>query len=59
MNDRIRVREVRVVGADGVQVGVLETREAIALAKRHGLDLVEVAPNARPPVCRVCDFGKY
>ena len=59
VNERIRVREVRVVGADGVQVGVLETRDAIALAKRHGLDLVEVAPNARPPVCRVCDFGKY
>ena len=59
VNDRIRVREVRVVGADGKQVGVMETHKALELAKRHGLDLVEISPNARPPVCRICDYGKY
>ena len=59
VNNRIRVREVRVVGADGKQVGVMETRDAIALAKRHNLDLVEISPKARPPVCKICDYGKY
>ena len=59
VNDRIRVREVRVVGADGKQVGVLPTKQALEMAKARGLDLVEVSANARPPVCRICDFGKY
>ena len=59
VNDHIRVREVRVVGANGTQIGVMQTREAIALAKNHGLDLVEIAANARPPVCKICDFGKF
>ena len=59
INDRIRVREVRVVDAEGQQVGIMKTEEALALAKRHLLDLVEISPNARPPVCRICDFGKY
>ena len=59
VNDRIRVREVRVVDAEGEQVGIMKTEEALALAKRHLLDLVEISPNARPPVCRICDFGKY
>ncbi len=59
INDRIRVSEVRVVDADGEQVGIMKTEQALALAKRHSLDLVEISPNARPPVCRICDFGKY
>ena len=59
INDRIRVSEVRVVDADGEQVGIMKTEQALAMAKRHSLDLVEISPNARPPVCRICDFGKY
>ena len=59
VNERIRVREVRVVDAEGQQVGVMNTDKALALAKRAGFDLVEISPNARPPVCRICDFGKY
>ena len=51
--------EVRLVDADGTQVGVVPTREAQRLATERGLDLVEVAPTARPPVCRVMDYGKY
>jgi translation initiation factor IF-3 len=50
---------VRLVGADGEQVGIVSTPEALAKAEAVGLDLVEVAPNAEPPVCRVMDFGKY
>jgi translation initiation factor IF-3 len=59
VNDRIRVPRVRVVGADGNQVGILETPEALALAAGQDLDLVEVAPQADPPVCRIMDYGKY
>jgi translation initiation factor IF-3 len=55
----IRVREVRVVGADGTQLGIMPTLEAQRLAEDEGLDLVEVAPNERPPVCRIMDYGKY
>jgi translation initiation factor IF-3 len=55
----IRAREVRVIAADGEQLGVMAVREAIAKAEDLGLDLVEVAPNAAPPVCRIMDFGKY
>jgi translation initiation factor IF-3 len=58
-NGRIRARQVRVIGIDGSQVGVLATPDAIQLARQHGVDLVEVAPNADPPVCRIIDFGKY
>jgi translation initiation factor IF-3 len=58
-NERIRVPEVRVIGADGKQVGILQTRDAIRLAQTHGLDLVEVSPGTRPPVCRILDYGKY
>jgi translation initiation factor IF-3 len=57
-NHRIRVPEVRVIGADGKMIGVMKTHEAVAQAKAAGLDLVEVDPRAQPPVCRVCDFGK-
>ena len=59
INERIRVPQVRVIGDDGEQVGVLATREALALAQSKGLDLVEVSPTARPPVCRIMDYGKF
>jgi translation initiation factor IF-3 len=55
----IRVREVRVVAADGEQLGVMPTLEAQRLAEEQALDLVEVAPNEKPPVCRIMDYGKY
>ena len=58
-NERIRVREVRLVDAEGEQVGIIPTKKALEMAKAYGLDLVEVAAAARPPVCRICDFGKY
>ena len=59
INERIGVREVRVVGEDGEQLGVLPTRDALTKARELGLDLVEVAPTSRPPVCRIMDYGKY
>lgn len=59
VNDQIRAREVRVVDPEGEQVGVMSIRDAQDLAYDKGLDLVEVAPQAKPPVCRVMDYGKY
>jgi len=59
VNDRIRVPEVRLVGDDGKQIGVVKTSEALAYAQQRDLDLVEVAPDARPPVCRALDYSKY
>ena len=59
MNDRIRIPQVRVIGPDGEQVGILGIREALTFAQERGLDLVEVSPTAKPPVCRVMDFGKF
>jgi translation initiation factor IF-3 len=59
VNERIRAREVRVVAPDGAQIGVKTIEEARWLAGQLGLDLVEVAPDARPPVCRLMDYGKY
>jgi translation initiation factor IF-3 len=59
VNERIRVPQVRVIGEDGSQVGVLATREALALAQSKNLDLVEVAATSRPPVCRIMDYGKF
>jgi translation initiation factor IF-3 len=58
-NERIRVPEVRLVGEDGKQIGVVKTSEALSYAQERDLDLVEVAPEARPPVCRVLDYSKY
>ena len=55
----IRVPEVRVIGPDGQQKGILSVSRALELAREEGLDLVEVAPNEKPPVCRVMDYGKY
>jgi translation initiation factor IF-3 len=59
INEQIRVPEVRLIGADGQQVGVMPTREALAHAAEAHLDLVEVAPQASPPVCRIMDYGKF
>ena len=59
INERIRVPEVRLIGDDGNQIGVLKTPEALAYAQERDLDLVEVAADARPPVCRVLDYSKY
>ena len=59
MNERIRAREIRVIGDDGEQFGILSVNEAIALAAEKNLDLVEISPNATPPVCKVMDYGKY
>ncbi|MDR0727625.1 MAG: translation initiation factor IF-3 [Puniceicoccales bacterium] len=58
-DERIRVPEVRVIGPEGEQLGVMDTREALALAKSHGLNLVEVAAMSSPPVCKIVDYGKY
>ncbi|HEY3756870.1 MAG TPA: translation initiation factor IF-3 [Opitutaceae bacterium] len=58
-NHRIKVKEVRVISPEGKQLGIIDTSKAINLALENGLDLVEVAPNATPPVCRIMDFGKY
>ncbi|AAS97009.1 translation initiation factor IF-3 [Nitratidesulfovibrio vulgaris] len=58
-NEQIRAREVRLIGAEGEQLGIISRNDAIALAKEKGLDLVEVAATADPPVCRVMDYGKY
>ena len=59
VNEQIRVPEVRLIGADGSQVGVMTIKEALALAEEAHLDLVEIAPQASPPVCRVMDYGKF
>ncbi len=59
VNDQIRISPVRVVSADGELLGVMPTAEALERAGENGLDLVEVAPNERPPVCRIMDFGKF
>src|SRR6478735_499281 len=59
VNRRIRVPEVRVIGADGAQLGVLRTDEALRIAEEGGHDLVEVSPKAVPPVCKIMDYGKF
>jgi len=59
VNERIRAPQVRVIDENGAQVGVMSSREALALAQSKELDLIEVAPNAVPPVCRIMDYGKY
>ena len=59
INEQIRTTPVRVVGETGDQLGVIPTEEALAVARQAGMDLVEVAPEAKPPVCRVMDFGKF
>lgn len=59
VNERIRIREVRLIDEHGEQVGIIPTFDALQMARERGLDLVEVAPNAMPPVCRLMDYGKF
>lgn len=59
MNEEIRDREIRVVGNDGSQLGIMSAKEAYKLATEQNLDLVKIAPQAAPPVCRIMDYGKY
>jgi translation initiation factor IF-3 len=59
VNEMIRIPQLRVVDEEGEQLGVLDRNEALEIARERGLDLVEVAPNARPPVCRIMDYGKF
>ncbi|WP_237708120.1 translation initiation factor IF-3 [Oceanicola sp. S124] len=59
MNDRIRAPEIRLIGAEGENVGVVTPSRALAMAEEAGLDLVEISPNATPPVCKIMDFGKF
>ncbi|MDI3281252.1 MAG: translation initiation factor IF-3 [Bacillota bacterium] len=59
INTEIRVKEVRVIDETGTQLGIMPTREALRLAEEKELDLVEVAPTAKPPVCRIMDYGRY
>jgi len=58
-NDKIRAREVRLIGPDGKQLGIMDRDQAMSIARQYGLDLVEISATATPPVCRVLDFGKY
>ena len=58
-NNRINSPEVQVISSSGENLGILTTNEAIAMAKEEGLDLIEIAPNAKPPVCKIIDMGKY
>ena len=59
INEQIRDKEVRVIGADGEQLGIMSAKEALALAEEAELDLVKIAPTAKPPVCKIVDYGKY
>ncbi len=59
LNERIRVPQVRLIDEKGNQVGVVPTYEALQMARERGLDLMEVSPNAQPPVCKICDYGKF
>ena len=59
INDRIRANEVQVINSEGENLGTLSTQEAINIAKQKGLDLIEISPNANPPVCKIIDIGKY
>ncbi|MCI9035514.1 MAG: translation initiation factor IF-3 [Lachnospiraceae bacterium] len=59
INEQIRDREVRVIGEDGEQLGVMSSKEAMRLAEEAGVDLVKIAPTAKPPVCKIVDYGKF
>jgi len=59
MNEEIRDKEVRVIGSDGSQLGIMSAKEALKIAIEQSLDLVKIAPQANPPVCRIMDYGKY
>ncbi len=59
INEQIRDKEVRVIGEDGEQLGIMSVKEALALAEEAGVDLIKIAPTAKPPVCKITDYGKY
>ena len=59
INEQIRDREIRLIGSNGEQLGIMSAREAMKLAEEAQLDLVKIAPNAKPPVCKIIDYGKY
>ena len=59
INEQIRDREVRVIGEDGEQLGIMSPKEAMKLAEDAGVDLVKIAPTAKPPVCKLVDYGKF
>ena len=59
INEQIRDKEVRLIGKNGEQLGIMSSRDALELARKEDLDLVKVAPNAKPPVCKIIDYGKY
>ena len=59
INEQIRDREIRVIGVNGEQVGIMSPRDAMRLAEEAGVDLVKIAPTAKPPVCKLVDYGKY
>lgn len=59
INEEIRAREIRVLSADNERIGIMSSRDALALAEQQQLDLVEISPNAKPPVCRIMNFGKF
>jgi translation initiation factor IF-3 len=59
INEQIRDKEVRVIGEDGEQLGIMSSKEALALAEEAGVDLVKIAPTAKPPVCKIVDYGKF
>ena len=59
INEQIRDREIRLIGADGEQLGIMSAREAMKIAQEAELDLVKIAPTAKPPVCKIIDYGKY
>jgi len=59
INEQIRDKEVRVIGEEGQQLGIMSSRDAMKLAKDAGLDLVKIAPTAKPPVCKIVDYGKF
>ena len=59
INDQIRDREIRLIGEDGQQLGIMSSREAMKIAREAELDLVKIAPQAKPPVCKIIDYGKY
>ena len=58
INEQIRDKEVRVIGTDGEQIGIMSAKEALKLAEEAGVDLVKIAPTAKPPVCKIVDYGK-
>ena len=59
INEQIRDREIRLIGSDGEQLGIMSAREAMKIAQEAELDLVKIAPTAKPPVCKIIDYGKY